>query len=165
MNRETTSKEILVSLLFSLSDVMKNANSLEFFTWELVLPTTSCSRSASNSLLKFTASWNNHAISTEGMKTPLQLFYTVMDVSENSSSDESDSNADSDSDATIALHDPVPVPRCSFQRCQQLKQLMTTVDPLMQHSDQGKELYIEATNVAEQHLTTGCQVCAVCDNS
>ena len=38
-------------------------------------------------------------------------------------------------------------------------------DPLMQRSDQGKGLYIEATNVAGQHLTTGCQVCAVCDNS
>ena len=83
----------------------------------------------------------------------------------NSSSDESDSNTDSDSDATIASHDSVPVPHCSFQPCQQLTQLMSTVDPLMHSSNQGKGLYIEATSVAGQHLTTGCQVCAVCDNS
>ena len=117
------------------------------------------------SLSEFAASWNNHAISTEGMQTPLQLFYTgQIEVSDNSSSDESDSNADSDSDAAIASHDPVPVPRCSFQPCQQLMRLMSTVDPLMQRSDQGKGLYIEATNVVGQHLTTGCQVCALCDS-
>lgn len=115
------------------------------------------------SLSEFTASWSNHAISTKGMRTLLQLFHTgQMDVSKNSSSDdESDLNADSDSDATIASHYSVPVPRSLFQPCQ----LMSTVDPLMQRRYQGKGLYIEATNVAGQNLTTGCQLCAVCDNS
>ena len=48
VNRETTSKEIMVSSLVSLSDLMKSTNSLEFFTWELVLLTTGCSRFVRN---------------------------------------------------------------------------------------------------------------------
>ena len=85
-----------------------------------------------------------------------------MDVSENSSSDESDSNADSDNDATIALHDPFTCPTLFISA---MSATDAVNDPLLQHSDQGKGLYIEATNVAGQHLTTGSQVCAVCDNS
>ena len=118
------------------------------------------------SLAEFTASWNNHAISTERMRTPLQLFYTgYMDLSGSSSSDECASNVESDSDSTLPSHDPVPVPRCSFQPCQHLIQLLTAVNPLAPRSDQGKRLYIEATNILGQHLTAGCQVCAMCNES
>ena len=64
-----------------------------------------------------------------------------MDVSKNSSSDESHSNADSDSDATIALHDPFPRPTLLISA---MSATDAVNDPLMQRSDQGKGLYIEA---------------------
>ena len=69
------------------------------------------------SLSAFTASWNNHAISTEGMQTPLQLFYSALHLMSDSSSGD---DSDTDSNPTMPSHEPVPVPRCSIQPCQQL---------------------------------------------
>ena len=114
------------------------------------------------SLAQFTASWNNHALSTEHMQTPLQLFYAgLVDQESSSSSNSGDSNGDSDeqSTSTISPHEPVPVPRSSFQPCPVLLQEISTLNPLMQCADQGKAMYIQCTNVTGQHLVGGCQSC------
>ena len=116
-----------------------------------------------DTLSTFTRSWNNHAISTEQMQTPLQLYFTGQLAKDNQTSTDSSFNSDfdSDSDSTIPSHDPVPVPRCSFKPCQQMRQIIGTINPLMQCSDQGKGLYImEATNIVGQHLMAGCQYCS-----
>lgn len=86
-------------------------------------------------------------------------------MSGSSSSDECVSNIDCDSDSSLPSLDPIPVPRCSFQPFHHLIQLLTAVDPMMLRWEQGKGLYIEATNVLGQHLTAGCQVWAVCNKS
>lgn len=48
LNKDTISKDIMVSPLVRVSDLMSSTNVLEFFTRNLVLPTTRASRSARN---------------------------------------------------------------------------------------------------------------------
>ena len=109
-----------------------------------------------DSLSAFSASWNNHAISTERMQTPLQLFYSALHLlSDNSSSDESDA----DTNPSLPSHDPVPVPRCSFQPCQQLMPEIDAIDPTVQCNDHGRGLYLELTRIVGLHLQAGCQIC------
>ena len=112
------------------------------------------------SLSQFAASWNHHSLSTENMQTPMQLFYAGQLQLDDTSQSSSDSEADHET--VIPSHDPVSVPRCTFKPCQLLLQsLRSTTDAAncSQSAEQGRRLYMQATDIVGQHLMTSCHAC------
>ena len=106
------------------------------------------------SLDAFVQAWNNHAISTEHNATPEQLFLTSLLESAQVESDSESSDTDC---SMIASNEAVPVPRCSFQPCNQLQG--NICDALQNCPDDSKLQYLAQINVCGQHLTTYCNDC------
>ena len=75
------------------------------------------------SLLEFQESWNNHALSSEGNKSPLQTETSDVDVS-------------------TLTSNHVMVPRISFLPCTSLQRAMNTINPLESVSYNGLSLYV-----------------------
>lgn len=111
-------------------------------------------------LSQFAASWNHHSLSTGNMQTPMQLFYTGQLQLDDTSQSSSDSETDHETE--IPSHDPVPVPRCTFKPCQLLLlSLRSTTDAAMcsQSAEQGRRLYLHATDEVGHHLMRTCRTC------
>ena len=108
----------------------------------------------------FQGAWNNHALSTEGNMTPLQLFV------EGSRVNHSEDEAQQTSSTPPALI-PVPeetecvqIPSNKFEPCNYLSTLLqSSVNPLTQSDDFGKSLYCEAMHKIGQHLQARCSEC------
>lgn len=106
------------------------------------------------SLEAFAEAWNNHAISTEHNATPQQLFLTSSLEGEQIESDSEMSDTDS---SDFPSNEAVPVPRCSFQPCAQLKR---DIDEALQNcTDDAKSCYLAKIDVCGQHLMTYCNDC------
>lgn len=122
-------------------------------------------------LSEFQESWNMHSLSTEGSKTPYQLFFEGLNChvphdlgdSSNTTPDQIDRQSNS-SDNTpdqvdLQSNDPVHVPMNSFEPCPILLSLMLSLDPLSASNKNGKDLFTQAINLCGQHLQNGCSQC------
>ena len=77
----------------------------------------------------------------------------------NSEAVDSGGDHDTDNEPDISTHDLVAVPRSSFRPCHQLKQAISSLNPVMQCDDHGKSLYLQCINIAGQHLLQECPSC------
>jgi len=110
-------------------------------------------------LLEFQESWNNHAISTEGNKTPYQLLieglghvttmhdYHVRPL---------DGGVEIDLSEMTTEH--VQVPRLTFTPCANLYQQLLHIAP-MQSTNNVKVLFKAAIETVGEHLLTHCSQC------
>ena len=112
-----------------------------------------------NAALKsFMESWNNHSVSTEGNRTPNQIFiqgalernrFPHFPVTQQQS-------------GTVSLlprsSNPVEVPRSRFHACDHLEYTLSDVDPLQQCSEFGRSVYCHVSNLVGRHLLN-CDFC------
>lgn len=110
-------------------------------------------------LVDFCGSWNYHPLSTEGNMSPLQLF--VEGVGESGELEGPQQPPCSDpSGASSEQVETVEVPAKKFIPCSQLlTQLKSSVDPISQCSDFGKEFYYRSIQLVGHHLQAGCSNC------
>ena len=100
------------------------------------------------SLLEFQESWKNHALSSEGNKSPLQLF---IEESMNSLREGRRQTETSDVDVSNLTS--------SFLPCTSLQRAMNTINPLESVSYNGLSLYVRAIEMCGSHLSFGCTQC------
>ena len=110
-------------------------------------------------LSEFQESWNNHQLSTEGSKTPYQLFYEGISYQIQNSTGHLNAADMPSVPIDIQSNDPVRVPRNCFKPCPILSSLLFSVNPLSSATDHGKELFREAIRICGQHLSCGCSNC------
>ena len=104
---------------------------------------------------EFTESWNNHPLSSEGNRTPLQLFHSW-----DHQSDHSDSSEDDDLEVDPSVVDHVDVPSLKFNPCLLLKTQVQTILLTHSHLDD-RSIYRLIVSVVGNHLQsmTGCCSC------
>ena len=108
-------------------------------------------------LQSFLHAWNSHAISTEHNNTPEQLFLLSLSESTTSSDLELHSSSESDTDiSSLPSNEAVVVPRCSFQPCHQLLQV---IEGIQDNYVLVKEKYEAITDACGNHLAGGCNHC------
>ena len=108
-------------------------------------------------LADFQGSWNSHPLSTEGNMSPLQLFVEGLSQTESLSQQ---SSLDASSSLLTQELDSVQVPSNKFVPCAQLcAELHSSVDPMAQCNDFGKEFYYKAIQIVGQHLQAVCSNC------
>ena len=123
---------------------------------------------------EFVISWNNHKLSTEGNKSPNQLFLTGMlsssvagrmpPIPYSSTTTQQSSPGPSATHPASSLPNTsshVSVSRSSFKPCSLLQQaLLTQVDPLGDSCNYGKDIYLKTVSLVLSHLqnytTCGC---------
>ena len=110
------------------------------------------------SLFEFRESWNNHTLSSESNRSPLQLF---IEGSMHSLRDEGQQTVTPDVDVSHLTSDHVDVPRIHFVPCSSLQRAMRIINPLESVSDNGLSLYVRAIELCGLHLNSGCTQCAV----
>ena len=108
---------------------------------------------------EFKESWNHHALSSEGKKTPYQFFEGLNH--ECGSAIASSGNTDSDIDVSDLTQDRVSIPRVKFVPCPSLQHQLCIINPLQSCSGNGGTLYIRAIQAAGQHLSTHCTLCVI----
>ena len=106
------------------------------------------------SFLQFQESWNNHALSSEGNKSPLQVF---VEGSMNSLSEARSQTETSDVDVSNLTNNHVMVTTISFLPCSSLQSAMNTINPLESVSDNGLTLYVRAVEICGSHFSSGCK--------
>lgn len=112
------------------------------------------------SLSDFQTTWNNHPLSTEGSKTPYQLFYEGLSCHLSEFEDNSSQFVPPLTQSLLdELNDPVTVPTNTFKPCSTLLADLEQVDPLASSHKHGKELYKAVITLCGQHLQTGCSNC------
>lgn len=110
-------------------------------------------------LSEFQESWNNHALSSEGSRTPYQLFFEGLSHAISFSGYRVGSvNFGSDIDLSEMTTDRVCVPRISFVPCNTFSQVVSVINPLQACSDNGKCVYDHMIQIAGQHLSS-CSQC------
>lgn len=109
------------------------------------------------SLTEFHNSWNCHSLSTEGSKTPHQLFFEGIIASEN---DESCvQTLTSTAQIEIESSNPVVVPSNTFQPCPELQLQLQCIYPLATSTENGKDIYFTAIHIVGDHLQKSCTLC------
>jgi hypothetical protein len=109
------------------------------------------------SLVEFQNSWNCHSISTEGSKTPHQLFFEGILASQD---DEACAYTPmSGIQIEIESSDPVDVPPNTFLPCPELILQLQCIDPLAISTQNGKDLYRTAIHIIGDHLRRSCTLC------
>lgn len=117
------------------------------------------------SLSEFQASWNLHAMSTEGNMSPYQLFfeginYMGVDPSQTI-------NPSQNTNVDVGLGDlPIPnrveVPSNVFLPCDNLlSQLQRSFQPLTSSTDFGRSVYRQIVHYIGNHLQAGCSSCEI----
>ena len=107
------------------------------------------------SLITFQEAWNNHPLSTESNRTPLQLYtlYSIGnplftdegDVDSNSYGVDHDTDSDEDDSETISIPETnLPLSDAS------LSMLSVSLDPLQQSDSYGADIYLQAVNMVYQ---------------
>ena len=109
-------------------------------------------------LIDFQESWNNHGLSTEGNRTPYQLF-TEGFIQEGTTPSFPSTAAYSDSPSNDG-HEVVNVPVNKFKPCAVLLRLLGNVDTLQQCTDHGRSIYISVVHALGQHLPS-CHICGI----
>ena len=110
------------------------------------------------SLHDFQESWNNHSLSSEGNMTPYQLLFeglNYMVLNDDLGS------THADVDVSELTRDHVYLPTMTFIPCSSLMQNLTGINPLQSSSDNGKTMYLQAIQMAGQHLSAGFSQCVV----
>lgn len=113
-----------------------------------------------SALQAFTESWNNHAVSTEGNRTPNQLFvegalerHRIPQYPNPASHQQQTAAVQLQRNSTNA----VSVPQLKFQPCRRVKDLLSCgINPLDPSSDFGCTLYYSACRIVGHHLSSGC---------
>ena len=114
-------------------------------------------------LADFKGSWNSHPLSTEGNKSPLQLFVEGLSASGQYTESPQQSNLD------LSVPGPTPeeaeveavqVPSNKFVPCSQLlTDLQTVVNPISHCTDFGKGFFYRTVQLTGQHMPcTHCQL-------
>ena len=114
-------------------------------------------------LSEFQQSWNNHKLSTEGNKTPLQLFFESLYLGSQQTdvdtiSDQTDS-PDTSGDIQLTSNEEIFVPSNSYQPCSALLAQLHTINPVQHSESFGKDLYYSAISTCGGHLEQGCVNC------
>ena len=111
----------------------------------------------------FQESWNSHSLSTEGNRTPYQLFVEglaiVQDEITSATLPPCPIPGQSQSTASNTRATNVEVPLNMFRACPVLTAALSSVDPLQTCSDQGASLYRSAIQITGDHLAANCHVC------
>ena len=107
-------------------------------------------------LSEFKESWNHHSLSSEGNKTPYQLYYEGMAYM--TAIHDFDPGADTNVSCIQAEIERVTVPRILFQPCTLMLLQISLCLTIHSHDQNGKTLYDEMVRIVAQHL----QVCS-CD--
>ena len=116
---------------------------------------------ASAKVSDFQESWNSHQLSSEGSKTPNQLFFEGITFQRQIGTEQANVTAAGNvSDIDLQSNDPVSVPGNSFKSCPVSFSLLLSVDPLAPSIQRGKEHYHSAVNLCAQHLQNGCLSCS-----
>ena len=108
---------------------------------------------------EFQESWNYHTLSTEGNKSPYQLFLEGMQHEANTSN--LLQQLDSAIDVSELTGDHVAVPRIKFTPCSLLERRLQIINPLQPCSDKGVSLYIRAIEISGLHLGAQCNQCSL----
>lgn len=111
-------------------------------------------------LTSFSHGWNNHRISTEHGRTPMQLH--VGGLVTEPAADTIPTNAATTANTSVLIPEPcqhVEVPESSFKPCSQLLAAMQTVNPLATCIDFGKSFYLHTVQIVGTHLSLGCGNC------
>ena len=110
-------------------------------------------------LKEFKESWNHHPLSSEGSRSPYQLFLEGLICSgRDSHSRESPANIDVGLSGTS---EQISVPRITFFPCSSLIQHIHAIDPLQLCSDNGVSLFFRVIRTVAQHLNTQCHQCVL----
>ena len=102
----------------------------------------------------FKESWNHHPLSTEGNRTPYQLFFEGM-----LHTNEQQLHNAANVDTSDLEGERVSVPRIKFIPCSLLEQSFQTINPLEQSDDNGRGLFVHVLHIAGQHLNATCSQC------
>ncbi len=118
----------------------------------------------------FRGSWNHHSLSTEGKKSPLQLFTEGLYLlAEEGSAINLEHHTDMELDEILSIpsDDEVPVVTVSstkFQPCPQiLSDLQLLINPLSDSDNMGKDLFLQCLQILWLHLQIGCSNCQKLD--
>ncbi len=102
----------------------------------------------------FVDSWNHHPLSTEGNRTPYQLFFEGM-----LQTSEQELGTTANVDTSDVEGERVSVPRIKFIPCSILKQSFQTINPLEEAEDNGRGLFVDVLHTTGQHLNATCSQC------
>ena len=108
----------------------------------------------------FQESWNHHSLSTEGNRSPYQLFVEVLSV-ENRHGDRPPSTVERSNTEDLNDLEAVVVPQNRFTPCEAMYSCLrqSVINPLSNSSDFGKSLYYQAVGCVGFHLQFGCVDC------
>ena len=112
-------------------------------------------------LADFQESWNHHSLSTEGNRSPYQLFVEGLSV-DSRHGDHPPPTVDSNTELTEDLNDleAVEVPQNRFTLCEEVYScLQQSVNSLSNSTDFGKSSYYQAIGCVGFHLQLGCVGC------
>lgn len=109
-------------------------------------------------LSDFQESWNMHSLSTEGNKSPYQLFFEGM-CAHSASLPEINDTSNTPDQIDIQSNEPVQVPNNTFRPCAILTSLLLSINPLSSSNENGKDIFIHAINLCGQHLRNECSHC------
>ena len=104
-------------------------------------------------LSEFVHSWNNHPLSSEGSRTPLQLFDIGLEETEDSSV-----TGGEEGTALPTVADHVEVPTLRFMPCSDITSQIGQLVNGNQQCD-GYSLYHQVTTLIGQHLGAACNDC------
>ena len=110
-------------------------------------------------LSEFQTSWNIHPLSTEGSKSPYQLFYEGLSVLQDQDDVDMPMPSAEDPEIELQSNDPVNVPSNHFEPCSILQSLLLSIDPLSVCNDYGKNLFRQSIEICGQHLQNTCLHC------
>ncbi len=113
-------------------------------------------------LNEFQLCWNNHKLSTEGHKTPLQLFYEGVRYMSQASADSGSMDANSNSSTTmpqLVSNEDIQVPLNSYTPCSIVLTQIQGINPMGDSSDFGKDIYKSVVRTIGTHLQQGCTIC------
>ena len=112
-------------------------------------------------LSEFQQSWNHHSLSTEGSRSPYQLFVEGLSVEERED-DHPTSAVERSTTEDLNELEAVVVPHNTFTPCEELYScLQGRVNPLSDSTDFGKSLYYQAIRCVGNHLQLGCANCVL----
>ncbi len=111
----------------------------------------------SSNLAEFQESWNCHNLSSEGSRTPYQLFAEGLSEVQESAESFDTTPDDIDIDVSELTNDHVRVPRLSFAPC---ATVLGILQPLQADCiREGKSSYTICVRTVGQHLLRGCSEC------
>lgn len=112
-------------------------------------------------LTSFLHGWNNHRISTEHGRTPMQLYVGGLVTEATVGTVPSHGSTLNPGILIPQPNEEVEVPESSFQPCSQLVGAMQAVDPLATCTDFGKSFYLHTVQIVGTHLSGGCNNCQI----